>query len=149
YCFTTGLLDKLPPKEIEATCALLLCHSQRLQNFRFLILAILINGIFGIFNGVQSLLPVSVKSSKIQNLLFQFFLSLMNPRADIYRSDLASAQLFSDRFTLGRVLNKLNSYSYVAPLQIQPRSHYLFITHKNMHPVISQRIKKLVGYYPL
>lgn len=147
FCFTTGLLNKLSSQELKATCALLTTHSQRLQSFRFLIFAILINCFLGLIEGLQKISPFQFTG--LQNQIYSFFLKIMNPRLDIYHSDQQATQLFTDRFTLGNVLNKLNNYSNLAPIDLKTSSHYIFVTHTEMRPVIAQRIKKLVGYFPL
>ncbi len=149
FCFTQGLLEKLNTHELRAVCALLISHSQRLRSFRFLFFAIIINCFIASLNLLDKILPSPFKIHAFRHYFLKLFMKIMNPGSDIYESDSRASEILHDRFSVGKTLILLNNYSFLSPMPFSFDSHFIFLTHGEMRPVISQRIQKLVGYYPL
>lgn len=164
--FSTGLLKKLSPPEIEAILVHQVCHIQRLDSFLFGISSLLANSLVGFGDFLDQFW--------IPNFFFQrkqkIFRTLLSPlgwliiksvvRNRVYfENDLLAAEIIQDRRRLAEVLWRLEGLSESTPRTVPACTSHLFIINpegllqKNLflksHPPTSERIKRLIGYYPI
>ncbi len=164
--FSTGLLKKLTPPEVEAILVHQVCHIQRLDSFLFGISSLLANSIVGFGDFLDQFW--------IPNFFFQkkqkIFRTLLSPfgwliiksvvRNRVYfENDLLAAEIIQDRRRLAEVLWRLDALSENNPRTVPACTSHLFIINpegllqKNLflksHPPTSERIKRLIGYYPI
>lgn len=164
--FSTGLLKKLSAAEIEAVLVHQVCHIQRLDSFLFGVSSLLANSIVGFGDFLDQFW--------IPNFFFQkkqkIFRTLLSPLGWIiiksvvrnrvyFENDLLAAELIEDRRRLAEVLWRLDALSENTPRLVPACTSHLFIINpegllqKNMflksHPPTSERIKRLIGYYPI
>lgn len=164
--FSTGLLNKLSPQEIEAVLVHQISHVQRLDSFLFGVSSLIANSIVGFGDFLDRFW--------IPNFFFQkkqaFFRTLLSPigwiiiksviRNKIYfENDLLAAELIKDRRRLAEVLWRLESLAENTPNLVPSCTSHLFIVNpegllqKNIflksHPSTPDRIKRLIGYYPI
>ncbi len=164
--FSTSLLRKLTPDEIEMVLIHQLCQLQHRQSLRFAILSLMANTLARLCNFLdQAWIPNSIFNHKQQPFLFLFspLISLMvrlsHSSHDQYVIDQHAAQLIGSREKLGRLLWKLEGWSLTHPMNILPATSHLFIVNperirqKNnllqFHPATRDRLEKLVGSYPV
>lgn len=164
--FSTGLLKKLSPEEIETVVVHQISHIRRLDSFLFGVSSLLANSIVGIgdfldrfwipnfffqkkqpvFRAILSPLGWLIIKSVISNKIF-------------YENDLVAAELIKSRRRLAEVLWRLESLAENNPQLVPACTSHLFIVNpegllqKNLflksHPPTSDRIKRLIGYYPI
>lgn len=164
--FSTGLLKKLSPEEVQTILIHQISHIQRLDSFLFGVSSLLANSIVGIGDFLDRFW--------IPNFFFQkkqaFFRSILSPIGWIiiksvirnktyYENDLVAADLIKDRRRLAEVLWRLESLTENNPQLVPACTSHLFIVNpegllrKNIflksHPPTADRIKRLIGYYPI
>lgn len=158
--FTEGLLNRLSEPELEAVVAHQICHIRRLDTFAFGVSSTLANSIVGIGQFLDQFLPYKL----------QFFMPLLSPlgwiiiksvvvEKSFFENDLLASELLESRSRLGEVLWRMEGLAQTLPLQIPPCTSHLFMVNpegfqqRNLflksHPTIENRLKKLMGYYPI
>ncbi|GIL16303.1 MAG: hypothetical protein BroJett040_00540 [Oligoflexia bacterium] len=166
-CLSTGLLQKLRPEEIEAIVAHQVSHVHRLDTFGFGLSHLVAHAIIGFGNILDHMWPPNVIARQINH---HPFLNLLSPLAWLilriaisekvfFETDDLAITLLKDRRTLAEAIWKLDGLSQAIPLRIPPVTAHFFIvnpqgpTVKNWllltHPNIENRIKRLIGYFPI
>jgi heat shock protein HtpX len=168
-CLSTGLLQRLTQREIEAVVTHQVCHIYRLNKLGFALLHVLAFSILGVgrvFDRLfTALLPVKGHPSLQHPLtsllapLAWLILKLAASDKIYFETDEMAAAMLKDRSHLAEALWKLEGLSRCYPLTLPPCSHHFFIvnpsTHgeKNWfllaHPKVDIRIRKLIGYFPI
>lgn len=168
---TQGLLDKLSMREIEAVIAYQIASISNLNTLSFAVgsfltsISLLITSTLDTF---IRLLIVEKKNPK--NMVSQFFTRLTAPifgsilklsiRKSFYKeADALAADLLDDSKILAKVLWKLESFSETLPLPASVATAHIFIVSPLTQyrwerffvtqPQTKDRIRQLVGYYPL
>jgi len=163
---STGLLKKLNAAEIEAVLVHQICHIQRLDSFLFGVSSLLANSLVGFGDFLDQFWIPNFFFQKKQKL----FQTLMSPlgwliiklvvRNKVYfENDLLAAELIGDRRRLAEALWRLEALAENGPRVVPACTSHLFILNpegllqKNLflksHPPTSERIKRLIGYYPI
>ncbi len=164
--FSTGLLKKLTAEEIEAVLVHQVCHIQRLDSFLFGVSSLIANSLVGFGDFIdQFWIPnfFFQKKQKIFRTLFSpigwlIIKSVVRNRV-YFENDLLAGELINDRRRLAEVLWRLESLAENNPRLVPACTSHLFIVNpegllqKNLflksHPPTSERIKRLIGYYPI
>lgn len=157
---TEGMTQRFSQAELTAVVAFQVIHLQNYNRFSFNIISTVANAIMGGAKFLDRLLPRNV----------QFFVIILNPWCELLmrpliskscflETDEATSRYLGERQTLGEVLWKLDSLARTRPLSPPPCSRYLFMVNPDQittvqsffgsHPQTPDRLKKLVGYYPL
>ena len=166
-CLSEGLLERLLPDEIEAIVAHQVCHIRRLDTFSFGVMSSLANALVGLSTVLDQAWPMnwirkgvpqkpfSQMLSPISWLLIRFAVSDKN----FYENDDLAASLLPHRKSLAQALWKMECYSQTQPVQTLPCTHHLFVVNPEglresnwfylTHPKLENRIRRLVGTYPL
>ena len=160
-CISTGLHKRLTPSEFEAVIAHQVCRTQQVDNFGFMVSHVLAYAIVSVADFFDTI-------PTIRN--FQPFIKIMSPLAwgilkfsvkdkVFYENDDLTISIIHDRRTLAEALWKLDHIANCEPIPIAPcSSHFFFVNpegknKKNWflltHPKIENRIKRLVGYFPI
>lgn len=161
-CVSTGLLQKLDERELEAVLAQQLCHVGRLDSFSFGVAGVLANTLLGFAQVLDLLWPPNYFLGRKQTP----FLTLASPlgwlilrvvvnRSTYLENDRAAADLLGDRQRLGEVLWKLEGLAQTRPLEVPPCTSHLFVVNpegfrqKNFflrsHPPLADRLRSLIG----
>lgn len=162
---TTGLLNTLSREELEAVIAHQICQIRRLDSFAFGVMSTIANSVFGLGVLLDQWItrPLSLGDLKLFTHLLSplagLFLSLVSTKQTFYKNDQYAATHIPDRNILAEALWKIDGLSMTRPLTVPDCSTHLFIVDpqglKNnniflrAHPPIEERIKRLVGYFPI
>lgn len=166
-CLSQGLLERLSPEEVDAIVAHQVCHIRRLDTFSFGVMSSLANALVGLSTVLDRAWPVnwfrkglpqrpfSQLLSPVSWLLIRFAVSDKN----FYENDDLAASLLPNRKNLATALWKMECYSQTQPVQTIPCTHHLFVVNPEglresnwfylTHPKLENRIRRLVGTYPL
>lgn len=168
---TEGCLSKFSSLELEAILAYQLACIQSLNTLAFAVGSFLTSVglvVTGALDSGLRLLIVEKKSQKI--VVSQLFTRLISPllgcilrlsiRPSFYRSaDILAAQILGDSKRFATVLWKLDSYAqtlpYAAPLStahmfiVSPLTTVRWTEYYVAQPKTSERIRNLIGYYPI
>ena len=164
--FSTGLLKKLGPDEIESVLVHQVCHIRRLDSFLFGLSSLVAHSIVGIGEFLDRYLAL--------NFLFdskkRIFQTLLSPlgwviiktvvRHQVYfENDALAAEIMQDRRRLAEVLWRLEGLAETKPQNVPVCTSHLFVVNpegllqRNLflksHPPTAERIKRLIGYYPI
>ncbi len=161
-----GLLDKFNAEEIRAVVGHEVARIKNSYIFAFTSLAFLayILNSFGHFG--DKILPWNWRKSKphlLMTLFFQnclwFIVRLIIFPQNYHFNDQTASQLIESSKDLASTIWKLDSYAHTNPMSILPTTEFLYIVnpltsersncHFNFHPELEDRIKKLVGYFPI
>ena len=166
-CLSQGVLDKLTPAEIEAVLAHQVCHIRRLDTFAFGVSSTLAHSFVGLASVLDQAWPLNWFQKGLKH---KPFLTLISPiswvlirfavsNGNFYENDDLAASLLPDRKHLANALWKMESYSHTKPLEILPCTNHLFMVNPEglkesnwfylLHPAIEDRIRRLVGTFPL
>jgi len=166
-CFSTELLRKLDPQEIEAVMAHQICHLKRLESFSFSVSQALASSMVGLATVMDFGWPGNWFRKDFKQ---RPFLTLLAPLAGLvlrialsdrsyFENDDLAASFIADRKALASALWKIESYCQTQPLDILPCTNHLFIVNPEglkesnwffvTHPKMESRLKRLVGTYPL
>lgn len=157
---TEGAAQRFSPAELEAVVVFQLLHLQHYNRFSFNVTSTITNAIMGVARFLDRLLPSNLQLFVIiLNPWCELFMRLQISKACFMQTDEAAARHLGDRQTLGEVLWKLDCLSRTKPLSPPPCSRYLFIVNPDQttrwggiwgsHPQTGDRLKKLVGYFPI
>lgn len=166
-CLSQGALDKLSPPEIEAVLAHQICHIRRLDTFAFGVSSSLAHSLVGLASLLDQAWPVNWFQPGLRQ---KPFLTLISPlswllirfavsNGNFYENDDLAASLLPDRKHLATALWKMESFSQTKPLEILPCTNHLFMVNPEglkesnwfyvLHPPIENRIRRLIGSFPL
>jgi len=169
-CLSTGLLSRLDPLEIEAVVAHQICHIFRLSSYGYGLAHVISFAILGLGKALSVLtgdfLLRKQEGGRFFNilerpfgLLASTFLRWSLSEKIYFQNDEMAAALLKDRRALARALWKLESLAQTHPFQPPPCSSHFFIVNPSgfktlkfdlrAHPEIDNRIKKLMGYFPI
>lgn len=166
-CISQGMLEKLTAEEIEAVVAHQVCHIRRLDTFAFGVASALANSLVGLAYVLDQTWPINwfrkegyhkpfmAIISPLAWLLIRFAVSDRN----YYENDDLAASLLPQRKILATALWKIESYCQTQPLDVAPCTNHLFIVNPDglrqqnwfylSHPKIENRIRRLIGSYPI
>ena len=163
-CLSTGLLKKFSSAEIAAVIAYEVCQIRNLDSFVLGVTGNIANSLIGVAQWLDQFWPFSQRHSQ------KPFVTMLSPLAWIviylsvtkrnyYANDDMASGLLPDRQILAEALWKLEGLSSSSPMDVPPCSYHLFIVNplglkkKNwfflFHPKIENRIRRLVGHFPL
>lgn len=155
--FSSSLLKKLNPQEIECVIAHQLCRIKRWDSFAYSVTSTLANTLLGLGQFLDRLLPFRLFTSLLVPLSWLVIKAIVRD-SNIYLNDQEASKVIPDRFLLGKTLWKLQGYAENRPLDLPPCMGHLFIVDpqasatKNFftdfHPTIEARLSRLIGYYP-
>jgi len=164
---SSGLLQNLTKDEIEAVLVHQICHLRVMDRFRIGVASTLASALVGLSQVLDTSWPLNwVRKSPLQNPFHHLLCPLawlmirltMADRSFFEVDDLA-ASLLRDRKALATALWKMDSYCQTLPLDPLPCTHYLFAVNPEglrdsnwffiSHPKIENRLRRLVGTYPL
>lgn len=168
-----GLIDRLSDEEVESVLALEIAKIKSLDTFASGVTHVLGYALLGLGRWLDYLWIANFFSRK-NGVHFRPFSSLFYPFAwvlirltispqALLLNDTVAAQLIGDARRLAETLWKLESYATTRPFPTLPLSHHLFVVsplsntgpnvnRKNwftIQPLVEQRIRNLVGYYPI
>ncbi|MEZ0393242.1 MAG: M48 family metalloprotease [Pseudobdellovibrionaceae bacterium] len=166
-CFSTELLRKLTPTEVEAVMAHQVCHLRNFSSFSFSVSYVISNALVGL----ASVMDFGWPGNWTRRQGWQRpFLTLLAPLAGLilriahsdrnyFENDDLAASFIADRKALASALWKLESYCQAQPLDIPACTTHLFIVNPEglkesnwffvTHPKMQSRLTRLVGTYPL
>ena len=158
--FTSGLLNKFSPEEIEAVVAHQLCHVRRLDTFSFSASSALANAVMGVGQILDSLLPSKLQLfAPILSPFGWLIIKLVVDEKSVFANDQLASELLQSRARIGEVLWRMEGLAQSLPLDAPPCTSHLFMVNpesfnqRNLflksHPAIEVRIKRLMGYYPI
>jgi heat shock protein HtpX len=168
---TQGLLDKLSMREIEAVIAYQIASISNLNTLSFAVGSFLTSISLLITSTLDTIIRLLIVEKKNpKNIVSQFFTRLTAPifgsilklsiRKSFYKeADALAAELLDDSQVLAKVLWKLESFSETLPLPASVATAHIFIVSPLTQyrwerffvtqPQTKERIRQLVGYYPL
>lgn len=171
FILTAGLLELLNKNELKAVLAYLTAIVKRQETVGFTIaqvLADLILKITGIVDAifrwiiVEKNRPQSALSNISTRLvapLVGFLIRLTTNEQSYNETDQLAASIIEDPHHLASALWKLESYSQTKPIQVPPSYSHMFIVNPltkkswtryfHAQPSTKDRIKKIIGYYPI
>jgi heat shock protein HtpX len=161
------LLQKLQPEELRAVLALEIAKIKRLDTLNYGIASILCAIFFGLTQILdhviffawafqkRKVLPITFTMTYPVKWLLQLTL---NPK-NFYEADQLAAEIYGDPRALAQVIWKLHSYVNTQPLQVPVDTAHLFVVnplphvgwakHFDFQPSFQNRIKKIVGHFPI
>jgi len=163
---STGLLQSLTHQELRAIIALQLCRLQKSDHFLFVISGLMANTLVGF----GELLDRLIFRKFIKKTKRFFFRDLFAPlawvfikipiRSSLYfENDTKTNEIFNLREDLASALWKIEHMSLSRPQKVPSCTSHLFIVNpegplqKNFflksHPPTTERIKRLIGSYPI
>lgn len=166
-CLSTELLKRLSEEEVEAVVAHQVCQVKALSNFNFSILSAIVHSLTGVAVLMDSVWPTNWTK---RGGRFRPFLTLIGPLTGAllrfaqndrkyFENDELAASLINNKKLLAHALWKIESYSQTRPLDIPPCTNHFFITNPEglkesnwffmTHPNLENRVRRLVGNYPL
>lgn len=160
-CITTGLFKKMTEDEINALLAHQICHLKQLDTFKANTSFILANTILGAATVLDALLPRKLKSPFTKALapLAWALIRTQVTKNSYFENDFSAANLAGNKKSLAEALWKLENLSVTLPFQVPVCSSHLFVVHPRglrgrnwlqiSHPSIEQRLKRLIGRYPV
>jgi heat shock protein HtpX len=158
---TTGLLERLSQKEIEAVIAHQLCNLQRINTFGLAISQMVSQVIIGAAQLLDQFMPKKMNTlfASLASPIAQIILKISIREKFIFENDDRAIEILHDRRTLSEALWKLENMAHATPIPILLCSSHFFIVnpmgsiHKKSllltHPKIEYRIKRLIGYWPI
>lgn len=165
-CITTGCIERLSSRELDAVITFQICQMQRFDHFIFNICSTLANSLVGVAHALDHSLP----SHWLLKIDFRPFTTFISPVAWLlirtaisehrfFENDDMTASVLHDKKSLAQALWKMEAITSVKPLSPPPCTSHLFIlnplgnTEKNWfylpHPKTATRIERLLGYYPI
>lgn len=166
-CVSTGLLKDFTPQEVEAILVNQVCHIKRSDTFSFGVTSTIANSFVGLAQFLDHLWPVNWFKGPLHH---RPFATLLSPLAWIvirfavsdrnyFESDDLAVSLLTDRKALAQALWKLEGLSHTKPLHVPPCTSHLFIVNPEglretnwfflTHPKMENRIRRLLGYFPI
>lgn len=163
---STGLLQNLTPPEVHAIVAHQLCHLQKSDHFFFVTTGLLANSIVGIGEFMDYIFFKLILRQSQQN----WFRHLFSPFAWLfikipirthffYDNDQKTIEIFPFRDELASALWKIEHISASRPHLVPACTGHLFVVNPegplqnhfflNAHPPTTERIKRLIGSYPI
>ncbi len=156
-----GLLKRLTPEETEAVIAHLLARLRNKDVLPAMMGAVLAACILSFTEQTPS--RSSNIFSKIVFYLFAPFawlvVAIHSKSSHILQADLLASQWIDNPMNLAKALWKLDSYAHTLSPEVPYSLSHLFIVNPltgltwgryfSVHPPISQRIRKLVGVFPI
>lgn len=168
---TTGLIDKFTPDEIRAILAYHISCIRHRYVLAFTIASALADSILSIGQTIDWFVNWLIGgNNRHDTVKFSLMTRLVSPFANLvvsfavgrkpfFRADTEGSMLTSKPEILAQALWKLESYSLTQPFQIHPATSHFFIVNpltKNplaryfyVQPEVSDRIRNLVGHYPI
>ncbi len=168
---TSGLLERLENKDIEAILAYCLASIQRQNIFSQLVATTFVSFLTSLTSFLDHiyrwLIGLKGEDPYFHNYPFTFCLSpfvllilrLIVPESQYKETDLQAANSLSSPRDLAVALWKLESYRLTLPLKTSPALAHGYVvnplTNKGWyryfcsHPSIQKRIENLVGHYPI
>jgi heat shock protein HtpX len=161
---SVGLIRQLSAEELEAVIAHQVAQIKNLDTFTFGIASTIANALLGlgrwldrlfltrIFFGARLLRPFSRMMIPIARTLIRL---TVNP-STYYLNDSLAASLVERPEVLAEALWKLESQASTHPFKVPMCSEHLFIvnpfpahTRLGAHPPAEDRIRRLIGYFPM
>lgn len=168
---TQGLLDHFSERELKAILAYQIACIKNLDTLAFTVTGALLDTQLTLCQGLDTLtrwlLGKRQKQDSRQNHAFSYLLApfgalllhLAIGRNSYYRTDQLAAELSQEPKVLAEALWKLQSYASTLPFQSSTSLAHFFIVspltrrgwarHFLIQPSIDQRIRKLIGHYPI
>lgn len=168
---TQGLLEKLTPQEVRALLALQIAHIKNLNTLIFSIGSFVCSFLLFFSEALDTGLRFLIVEKKNPNYaLSHIFTIIISPLAGAllrlcvrpqiyYTADKIAASWLENPKVLADAFWKLQSYSatlpYSAPLftshmfVLNPLTRSNWLRHFDCQPPTSERIKSLIGYYPI
>ena len=171
--FTEGLLKRLLPEEVKAIVSYQMACLFRSETLIFSIAYFLCEIFFFItffFDAILAWILGPDDEKRFlsnRNHLFTYLTLpilwlplrvLVNP-FNYYALDRLAASYTKDPKTLAQVLWKVDSYSSAEPLRVHPKVDHFFVVsnlssktwtkHFRSHPNIDERVKRLMGQFPI
>ncbi len=159
-----GLIERLSSEQIEAIVALQTTQIRSLDTFAFGMSSTLANAILGFAKILDSMwLPKYFSRSLNWQPFGQIFAPVawlilrlsINPLT-YYQNDLQAAELLEKPNLLAETLWRLDAMNTAQPMKVPLCTEHLFVVSPNRnekklitHPSVEQRIRKLIGYYPI
>lgn len=165
-CLSEGLLKNFTQEEITSVLAHQLCHIRRMDNFAFGVTSTISNALMGLGMLLDKVWPLNWFKQKQSHV----FLNLMMPigwlvirivvsSKTYFENDKMAGQLMDDDRRIGEILWRLEGISQTRPLHVPPCTHHLFVVNPDgfaaksffskFHPAMNDRLRKLMGYYPI
>lgn len=166
-CLSQGALEKLSSEEIEAVLVHQICHIRRLDTFAFGATSSLAHSLVGLATILDRAWPVNWFQAGMKQKPFLILISPLSwllvrfavSNGNFYENDDLAASLLPNRKYLAIALWKMESFSQTKPLEILPCTSHLFMVNPEglkesnwfyvLHPPIANRIRRLVGSFPL
>lgn len=169
---TQGLIEILTPKERSAVIAYLLACIRTRATLSFTVgsaLADILLGLGHVLDRVLIFLLGRMRSSA-EGEVIHFGTLMIAPlaglvlriavgRSDYFAADHLAASWVGEPEQLAKALWKLHSYALTTPLQVNPATSVFFIVNPltrrrwaryfRTHPRLEDRIKSLVGFFPV
>lgn len=157
---TEGMAQRFTKEELEAVIVFQLLHLQHYNRFSFNVTSTIANAVMGLARFFDRLLPNNLQFFVIiLNPWCELFMRIQIPQKCFLETDEAASRHLKSRQILGEVLWNLDSLARTKPLDPPPCSRYLFMVNPDQaskwgeltgsHPHTGDRLKKLVGYYPI
>lgn len=153
---TTGLIEKLSFEELCSVIAHEVAHIHRSNTFGFSIISTLANTFTGFTQVIEQKLPLQLRITQWFSPLTWVLIKSYIQHKNYFENDTKASQLTSAQ-SMAFAMWKISSSNRVMPMGLPPGTSHLFIlnpeknihTFNNFHPPVEERIKKLIGYYPL
>lgn len=156
---STALLDRLAPAELDALLVGLLCFARRAGTFWYGVCYIFSQMILALSLRLDRLVPLKGRNpfTQLVRPLVALIQRLGFPRRSFYEVDDESSQILAHRIPLAHALWKLDHSTSVSPLGLPPCSETFFVVSPGRlqyawgaaHPPVAERVRKLVGTFPI
>ncbi len=156
------VLDKLSSAEVKALLCQQLLQMKYYNQFFLNFLIVISNSMIGLGQSLDRYLKLGSFFVKFFSYIAWLPLRLFFRHGLFYHADSQSVQLTHDPQALATALWKLESLSLARPYRAPIGSHYLFLYDPtasvsskkyagwlDIHPSFENRIRKLIGQYPL
>ncbi len=153
-CLTEGLLKKLTTSELDAVLTYQLIHIQNFHSFSFSILNVLSNALIESAQFVDQKLKLpKIFESLVSPLSLLLIRIYVSPKMFL-KTDENTGGLIANRKDLATAFWKLTCLGQTLPLAIPTGTEHLFMippdrAPSQVHPSLEERLRKLVGYYPI
>lgn len=167
---TEGLLRKLTPEEVEAILAFELALIKRQDTFSMSIASLFLTVIFSMSSSLDWVYRWLMGFRSAHNRRHRIFSVFLAPLAasllrinlrsrDFFEADALGSQWIGNPKYLAQALWKLESLKSTSPwtpplstahfFVVNPLTAHQLTRYLHVHPPLQERVKKLVGYYPL
>lgn len=156
-CFSSALLKRLDSAHLEALCCQMQVMLKNRNKFSFIFINTIGHSFIGLGEILDKIWPGHNFVKPLMEKSLWRLISISNGSKNVFTEDQETARILGDRKKLSEILWSLQGLAQTKPLKVPEYSHHYFYVNPQgrtgkwccSHPKTEQRLKRLLGYYPL